>query len=53
LDGKFHSCILSRPGAEMMKAWFQGPQLFMSGKLKVAGDLMFSAQIMNFFETPK
>lgn len=31
----------------------QGPQLFMSGKLKVAGDLMFSAQIMNFFETPK
>jgi putative sterol carrier protein len=31
----------------------QGPQLFMSGKLKVAGDLMFSAQIMNFFEAPK
>jgi len=31
----------------------QGPQLFMAGKLKVAGDLMFSAQIMNFFDAPK
>ena len=31
----------------------QGPQLFMSGKLKVAGDLMFSAQIMNYFDAPK
>lgn len=31
----------------------QGPQLFMAGKLKVAGDLMFSAQIMNYFDPPK
>lgn len=31
----------------------QGPQLFMSGKLKVSGDLMFSARIMNFFDRPK
>jgi putative sterol carrier protein len=31
----------------------QGPQLFMAGKLKVSGDLMFSARIMNFFDRPK
>lgn len=31
----------------------QGPQLFMSGKLRVAGDLMFSARIMSFFDAPK
>ncbi|MFP5298618.1 MAG: SCP2 sterol-binding domain-containing protein [Actinomycetota bacterium] len=30
----------------------QGPQLFMAGKLKIQGDLMFSAQIMNFFDRP-
>lgn len=30
----------------------QGPQLFMAGKLKITGDLMFSAQIMNFFDRP-
>lgn len=29
-----------------------GPQLFMSGKLKIAGDLMFSQQIANLFATP-
>jgi len=31
----------------------QGPQLFMAGKLKVSGDLMFSARIMSFFDRPK
>ena len=31
----------------------QGVQLFMTGKLKVSGDLMFSQRIMTFFETPK
>jgi putative sterol carrier protein len=31
----------------------QGPQLFMAGKLKVSGDLMFSARIMTFFDRPK
>ncbi len=30
----------------------QGPQLFMAGKLKVAGDVMFSARITNFFDQP-
>jgi predicted lipid carrier protein YhbT len=27
----------------------QGPQLFMSGKLKVAGDLMFAQRVSDFF----
>jgi putative sterol carrier protein len=31
----------------------QGPQLFMAGKLKVSGDLMFSTRIMSFFDQPK
>lgn len=31
----------------------QGPQLFMAGKLKVSGDLMFSTRIMTFFDQPK
>jgi putative sterol carrier protein len=31
----------------------QGPQLFMAGKLKISGDLMFSAQVMNFFDRPE
>lgn len=31
----------------------QGPQLFMSGKLKVAGDLMFSQRITGFFAAPE
>ncbi len=30
----------------------QGPQLFMAGKLKVSGDLMFSQRITSFFEMP-
>jgi putative sterol carrier protein len=31
----------------------QGVQLFMTGKLKVGGDLMFSQRIMTFFEPAK
>ncbi|HEY7875434.1 MAG TPA: SCP2 sterol-binding domain-containing protein [Actinomycetota bacterium] len=31
----------------------QGVQLFMTGKLKVSGDLMFSQRIMTFFEPAK
>ena len=30
-----------------------GMQLFMAGKLKVSGDLMFSTRIMNFFDRPQ
>jgi putative sterol carrier protein len=30
----------------------QGPALFMSGKLKVAGDLMFAQQVSTFFRQP-
>lgn len=31
----------------------QGPQLFMGGKLKVSGDIMFSQRITGFFATPQ
>lgn len=31
----------------------QGPMLFMGGKLKIDGDLMFASRIMNFFDAPK
>jgi putative sterol carrier protein len=30
----------------------QGVQLFMTGKLKIAGDLMFSQRLMSFFDAP-
>ena len=30
----------------------QGPQLFMAGKLKVAGDIFFSQNITKFFDQP-
>ncbi|MGH2806603.1 MAG: SCP2 sterol-binding domain-containing protein [Actinomycetota bacterium] len=30
----------------------QGQQLFMSGKLKLKGDMMFAMQMQTFFETP-
>jgi putative sterol carrier protein len=30
----------------------QGPSLFMTGKLKVAGDLMFAQQVSGFFRQP-
>lgn len=39
--------------AKLITGRAQGPQLFMAGKLKVAGDLMFSQRITSFFETPK
>jgi putative sterol carrier protein len=31
----------------------EGPALFMAGKLKLAGDMMFSMKIMSFFDRPK
>ena len=30
----------------------KGPMLFMGGKLKIQGDLMFASRLMNFFEVP-
>ncbi len=38
--------------AKLVAGKAQGPQLFMAGRLKVSGDLMFSAQIMNLFDRP-
>jgi putative sterol carrier protein len=38
--------------AKLVTGRAQGPQLFMAGKLKISGDLMFSAQVMNFFDRP-
>ncbi|HEX9766290.1 MAG TPA: SCP2 sterol-binding domain-containing protein [Nitriliruptorales bacterium] len=31
----------------------QGPMLFMGGKLKIQGDLMFASRLMNLFDAPK
>jgi putative sterol carrier protein len=39
--------------AKLVGGRAQGPQLFMAGKLKVSGDLMFSARIMSFFDRPE
>ena len=41
------------PFMKLITGEAQGPQLFMAGKLKVAGDLMFSTRIMTFFDRPK
>lgn len=41
------------PFIKLVTGQAQGPQLFMSGKLKVSGDLMFSTRIMTFFDQPK
>lgn len=30
-----------------------GPQLFLTGRLKIDGDLMFAASVQNLFEIPK
>jgi putative sterol carrier protein len=30
-----------------------GPQMFVTGKLKIDGDLMFAAQVQSLFEIPK
>lgn len=39
--------------AKLITGQAQGPQLFMSGKLKVSGDIMFSQRITGFFATPQ
>jgi putative sterol carrier protein len=39
--------------AKLVAGQAQGPQLFMAGKLKVSGDLMFSQRVMTFFDQPK
>jgi hypothetical protein len=31
----------------------QGPMLFISGKLKISGDIPFAARVQSFFEIPK
>jgi putative sterol carrier protein len=41
------------PFAKLVTGQANGMQLFMTGKLKVAGDLMFSPRIMTFFDPPK
>jgi putative sterol carrier protein len=41
------------PFVKLVTGEAQGPQLFMAGKLKVSGDLMFSTRIMSFFDQPK
>jgi putative sterol carrier protein len=41
------------PFVKLVTGEAQGPQLFMAGKLKVSGDLMFSTRIMSFFDRPK
>lgn len=39
--------------AKLITGNAQGPQLFMTGKLKVSGDLMFSQRITGFFDQPR
>ncbi|MGH2735508.1 MAG: SCP2 sterol-binding domain-containing protein [Actinomycetota bacterium] len=39
--------------AKLVAGQAQGPQLFMAGKLRVAGDLMFSTRVMTFFDRPQ
>ena len=39
--------------AKLVTGNAQGPQLFMTGKLKVSGDLMFSQRITGFFDQPR
>lgn len=41
------------PFLRLISGQENGVQLFMSGKLKVAGDLMFSQQVQTFFEVPR
>ncbi len=41
------------PFVRLVTGEAQGPQLFMAGKLKVSGDLMFSTRIMSFFDRPQ
>ena len=41
------------PFLRLISGQAQGPQLFMTGQLKIAGDLMFAPRIMNFFDVPR
>jgi putative sterol carrier protein len=38
--------------AKLVTGHTQGPALFMTGKMKVQGDLMFGAQLNGYFERP-
>lgn len=38
---------------ELVAGKAQGPMLFMAGKLRIAGDVMFASRLMSFFDTPK
>jgi putative sterol carrier protein len=39
--------------AKLVGGKAEGPQLFMRGKLKVKGDIMFATRVMSFFDRPK
>jgi putative sterol carrier protein len=39
--------------ANMIAGQAEGTQLFMTGKLRAAGDLMFATRLMTFFDRPK
>ena len=39
--------------ANMIAGQAEGTQLFMTGKLRAAGDLMFATRMMTFFDRPK
>lgn len=41
------------PFSKLVAGQANGMQLFMSGKLKVSGDILFAPQIMGYFEPPK
>lgn len=38
---------------ELVAGKAQGPMLFMAGRLRVSGDVMFASRLMSFFDTPK
>ena len=53
--GPSHACTLKLDGVDFLKLVTGnaiGPMLFMSGKLKIEGDLMFAAQIQSMFTIP-
>jgi len=41
------------PFAKLVTGQANGMQMFMTGRLKVSGDLMFAPRIMGFFEPPR
>lgn len=41
------------PFVKLITGQAQGPTMFMTGKLKINGDVMFASRIMNFFDQPK